>query len=387
MNKTKMILAGTGGAIGLIVLVLAFLVWQAFSAKTAAIEGDDEEGTDGLETVEARAQTLSRKPVYPCAASVSAIAENQKLIDEWRKEGLSLAARGDKVFPKTTPAQFKTDLVADAKRLMDLPGAAQGKLAKPDFAFGPFRNYIAEGKMPAENELAELQRRWDDVVTVTELLVTNGVSELLDVGYAAVKGDQGSGIGDQERKGKARKGVGNNKAKKGVSKGSDPSSLIPDPSSHSYVFTFSARPSAFIRTINALESCERFVTVDTFTFVRPTDVIADAFGGDEKKAEAQSSGRRGRRGRRGGGEQADVTAPRSEGAAGTEKGKNRIVTDPLLDAPLTVTLALTVHDFRSLEDGDTVPDAPRVAGAGQPDAVTAPRSEGTAGTVQKGASK
>ena len=44
MNKTKMILAGTGGAIGLVVLVLAFLVWQAFSAKTAAIEGDDEEG-------------------------------------------------------------------------------------------------------------------------------------------------------------------------------------------------------------------------------------------------------------------------------------------------------------------------------------------------------
>ena len=72
MNKTKMILAGIGGAAGLAVLVLAFLVWQAFSAKTAAIEGDDEEGIDGLETVESRAQGLSRKPVYPCAKSVDA---------------------------------------------------------------------------------------------------------------------------------------------------------------------------------------------------------------------------------------------------------------------------------------------------------------------------
>ena len=363
MNKTKMILAGTGGAIGFVTLVLAFLVWQAFSAKTAAIEGDDEEGTDGLETVEARAQTLSRKPVYPCAASLTAIADNQKLIDEWSKEGLALAARGDKVFPKTTPAQFKTDLVAEAKRLMDLPGAVQGKLAKPDFAFGPFRNYIAEGKMPAENELAELQRRWDDVATVTEILATNGITELADVQFAAAKKDE------QETKNEGRGAKKTGQRTK--DKGQGPMSDVRCPSSFSYVVTFAARPAAFIRTINALESCERFVTVDSFSFVRPADVIAEAFGGDEKKAEAQASGRRGRRGRRG----VRRPAPVAESGDGTEKaaGKNRIVTDPLLDAPMTVTLTLTVHDFRSLEENDTVPDAPRVAGA--------------AATVKKGASK
>ena len=273
MNKTKMILAGIGGAAGLVVLVLAFLVWQAFSAKTAAIEGDDEEGVDGLETVEARAQSLSRKPVYPCAASVSAIAENQGKIDEWCKEGLALAARGDKVFPKTTPAQFKTDLVADAKRLMDLPGAVQGKLAKPDFAFGPFRNYIAEGKMPAEAELAELQRRWDDVVTVTELLVTNGVVELVDVQFAAAKKDEANEAKDKRNARDKRKGSANSK----------PQNLKTSSTSFSYVFTFAARPAAFIRTVNALESCERFVTVDSFSFARPTDVLAEALGGDEKK--------------------------------------------------------------------------------------------------------
>ena len=350
MNKTKMILAGTGGAIGLVVLVLAFLVWQAFSAKTAAIEGDDEEGTDGLETVEARAQSMSRKPVYPCAASLSAIAANQKAVDDWCKEGLSLAAQGDKVFSKTTPAQFKTDLVADARRLADLPGKAGGKLVKPDFAFGPFKDYIVEGKMPSETELMELQRKWDDVATVTELLSTNGISELVDVGFANVNRDQGSGIRDQEKNGKAKKGMGNKKMK-GVTKGSDPCSLIPDPSSHSYAFTFTAKPAAFIRTLNVLESCERFITVDDFSFVRSSDVIAESLGGDEKKAsETQASGRRGRRGRRG-----DVDAASSprdltrQDAASTE-GRNRIVTDPLLDAPMTVTMTVTVHDFRSLEE-------------------------------------
>ena len=381
MNKTKMILAGTGGAIGLVVLVLGFLVWQAFSAKTAAIEGDDEEGTDGLETVEARAQSMSRKPVYPCAASLSAIAANQKAVDDWRKDGLSLAARGDKVFPKTTPAQFKTDLVADARRLAELPGKANGKLVKPDFAFGPFKDYIVEGKMPAEAELGELQRKWDDVATVTELLVTNGIAELVDVQFkAAAKKDEPETKSDG--RGEKKKG------QKTKDKGQRPMSDVPSPLSFSYVFTFAAKPAAFIRTLNALESCERFITVDDFSFVRPGDVIAESLGGDEKKAaEAQASGgRRGRRGRRGG-EQPDATAPRGEDAAGTVNGRNRIVTDPLLDAPMTVTMTVTVHDFRSLEEEATVPDAPRVAGVGKRGAVTAPRGEGAAGTVKKGASK
>ena len=341
MNKTKMILAGTGGAIGLVVLVLAFLVWQAFSAKTAAIEGDDEEGTDGLETVEARAQSMSRKTVYPCAASLSAIAANQKAVDDWCKEGLSLAARGDKVFTKTTPAQFKTDLVADARRLADLPGKAGGKLVKPDFAFGPFKDYIVEGKMPSETELGELQRKWDDVATVTELLSTNGIAELVDVQFAAAKTVESADAKDKRGKG--------GKRDKRMSPQVAPATRV-SPVASSTVFSFSAKPAAFIRTLNALESCERFITVDDFSFVRPSDVIAESLGGEEKKAsETQASGRRGRRGRRGGDA---VAAPVAEGGDGTEKaeGRNRIVTDPLLDAPMTVTMTVTVHDFRSLEE-------------------------------------
>ena len=343
MNKTKMILAGTGGAIGLIVLVLGFLVWQAFSAKTAAIEGDDEEGTDGLETVEARARTLSRKPVYPSAASVSAIEANQKAVDDWCKEGLKLAACGDKVFEKTTAPKFKAFLVADAHRIAGLSGGVGGKLVKPDFAFGPFKDYIAEGKMPTEAELANLQRQWDDVATIAEMLSTNDVVELVDVQFAVAKpaADAGRETEDTRRK------VG----KKNKVKAKEDKDLPHEPRSFSYVFTFAARPSAFVKVLNNLVSCERFITVDSFSFTRPADVIAEALGGDEKKAaEAQGAGgRRGRRGRRGGA----AEAPASK-LAGTEEGaaasKNGVVTDPTLDAPLTVMLKVTVRDFRSLEE-------------------------------------
>ena len=346
MNKTKMILAGTGGAAGLVVLVLAFLVWQAFSAKTAAIEGDDEEGTDGLETVESRAQSLSRKPIYPCAASVAAIEQNQESVDAWSKDGLSLAVRGDRTFPRTTPAQFKTDLVRDAKRLMALPGGVLGKLVKPDFAFGPFKDYIVEGKMPSDAELAELQRKWDDVVTITEMLSTNGVVELVDIGFANVNRDQGTGKREQEKKGTGKREQG--KGKKSSS--SESSSLILHPSSYSYVFTFAARPAAFVRALNDLEQCERFITVDGFSFVRPGDVIAETLGGDEKAAADQASGgRRGRRGRR-----AEAVQAAASGASGKDSAspstKNGVVTDPVQDAPMTVTMTVSVHDFRSLEE-------------------------------------
>ena len=340
MNKTKMILAGIGGAAGLAVLVLVFLVWQAFSAKTAAIEGDYEERIDGLETVEARAQGLSRKPVYPCAKSVDAISANQAAIDDWCKEGLKLAVRGDKVFEKTTAPKFKAFLVADAHRIAGLPGGVGGKLVKPGFAFGPFKDYIVEGKMPAETDLGTLQRQWDDVATIAEMLSTNGVSELVDVQFAVAKKDEGPEAKD------ARRAKAGQKTK---NKGQRPLSDVRSPLSFSYVFTFAAKPAAFIRTLNELEAVERFITVDSFTFTRPVDVIAAALGGDDKKsAEAPGAGRRGRRGRRGA-EQSDATAPRGEDAAGTVKDKNGFVTDPLKDDPLTVTMTVTVHDFRSLE--------------------------------------
>ena len=35
-----------------------------------------------------------------------------------------------------------------------------------------------------------------------------------------------------------------------------------------------------------------------------------------------------------------------------DEAKSGIVTDPQLDAPLAVTMRVTVHDFRSLEDAD-----------------------------------
>ena len=330
MNKTKMILAGTGGVIGLAVLVMAYLTWSAFSAKTAALEGDEDEGTDGLETVMNKAESLSRltpnHPVYPCQESLKAIASNQSAIVDWKAEATKLVTRGDRVFPKTTPPAFKTFIVTDAKRLAMLPGTVSGALVKPDFAFGPFREYIVEGKMPAEAQLPELQRRWDDVATVVELLSQSGVAELTDVQFKGAE---------------AKAEETNAKGKKKGTKSSQKAAPAADgPQSYSYVFTFATKPAGFAKILNALVVSERFISVDGFTFSRAKDALAEALGGEEKKEAAAAAG--GRRGRRRGAVVQEKKDEKKEASSG-------IVTDPLLEEPVTVTLTATVYDFRSLE--------------------------------------
>ena len=337
MSKNRVILAVIGGVIAIAVLVAAFLTWQAYSAKVAARDGDEEEGTDGLETVVGRAQTLSRKPIYPCKESVEALKADAETLSDWRTEALRFAARGDRPVEKTTTAAFKTFIVSDAKRIAALKGAVNGSLVKPDFAFGPFKDYIAEGKMPPEAQLTEIQRRWDDVATIAETLAACGVDELTDVAFrddAAAKE-----AAEKENATKNRRARGGQKAAKKES--------TVRPSAYGYTFAFQARPAALVKVVNALTTCERFVVVDSLTFDRTRDVFAEALGGDEKKsAEAQHVGRRGRRrGGRGG----DDAAAFAQAAIAESAAKEGIVTDPAADAPFAARMSVTVYDFRTLE--------------------------------------
>ena len=328
MNKNRMILAVTGGIIGFAVLATAYLTWCAWSAKTAAVEGDDD--SDGLDAVVAKAQQLSRSSVYPCVESEKAIKGDIEVLGEWLSESRRLAARGERVYEKTTPPAFKAFLVRDAKRLKALPGSAAGVLAKPDFAFGPFKGYVSDGDMPSEAQLAELQRRWDDIVVVTETLADCGIGELTDVQFKA----------SEKKTEEAAKDRGNRRKPNKKKQAKEVASPV---SSYSYIFSFTARPAALVKVVNAFETCERFVSVDDFTFRREKDAILESIGGDEKKGESASGG--GRRRRRGG-------APSPLVEESKDDAKSGIVTDPMADSPFVVTMTVTIHDFRSLEGGD-----------------------------------
>lgn len=329
MNKTKMMLTATAGAMALVVLVMAFFTWDAFSSRTAALEGDEAEGTEGLNGVMMRAQTLSRKSVYPCAASLKAIESNTVAVAEWRKEAGKLCSRGDRTYEKTTPAALKETLRKDAERLAHLPGAAGGRLVKEDFDFGPFKDYISGGKLPSEAEAPELQRRWDDVATVVEMLAQSGIAELTGVQFAKAEPTVVQ-LKDKQRK----KPAPRRPSRKAEAEPKQGDAVV-----HTYVISFAAKPAAFVRAMNAFVTCERFVTVEDFSFSRAKDAVAEALGAEDRQTKTTASGTSRRRRR-----------PLAESREEENKPKSNVVTDPQLDAPVNFSLTVSVRDCRSLEE-------------------------------------
>ena len=335
MNKSKIVLASVGGVVLVASLALAYMTWSAYSEKAERVEEFD----DAVST----AGRLASLPVYPGPAGVKAYKDNADGYASWREEALKLASAGDRKFEPTSPAAFKTFLVEDARRLSDLPGGVDGKLVKSDFSFG-FKDYITGGVLPRQEDLARLQREWNDVATIVEKLAEAGALEVVDVALKAADAQpaQPQGV------------VRGKKSKKGGDEDEGPAQDVTR-----FTVSFLARPAAIVAAANAFVGCERFVTVEGFAFERTKDDLVDVIGGDAGKKDDQqaSSGRRGRRGRRGrgGDEAAQEAAPEAEGGA----KKSGLVTDPLKASPFKVTMKFAVYDFRSAGD------APAAAEAGE----------------------
>lgn len=339
MNKSKIVLAATGGVIGVATLAAAFLAWQSWSAVSEARDGGDS--GEGLDSVLSRASTLSRKDVYPCAESVKAIEANREKFEEWKEEAGRLVAEGDRSFDtNVTAAAFKEQLLFDAKRISALPGTADGAIVKPGFAFGTFREYILDGKLPPEAQLQKLQRQWDDVVFIFETLANAGVGEVTGLEIAAASAAPAPEQQEPRKGQKKPKRAGKSaKSAKGP-----PKDIV-----ENYTVQFTSSPDAFVRAVNEFSVTNRFVVVEDFSFTRARDDIKEALSVQpEKKDAPDASPSRRRRARRGEAEkeQAQVESARD---AAIRKG---VVFDPAIATPLSVVLKLSVRDFGTLLGGD-----------------------------------
>lgn len=329
MNRTKTILAAVGGVTFVAVAAAGYFAWSRQAAKTAALEGDDE-GAVGLEEVLEKANRLSRKPVYPGAESIKALAEARESLVAWKDEAFAFASRGDRKIQPTTDAAFKAFIVGDARRLLTLPAGEDRKTLDAAFDFGPFKPYISEGKMPEQATLSELQRKWDDVVTIIETLSASGIEKITAVSVKAA-------VQPQVEETKPKKG----KKPKKASKLPDPSAS--QPLSYTYVVACKARPAAFVKALNALATSERFMSVEDLSLRREKDTLAEGLGAEKKdEAAAPTSGRRRRRSSF---EQEEKVEEKK-----AEESLYTVITDPATDLPLDVQLTVTVYDFRSLEE-------------------------------------
>jgi len=326
MNKSQIILAAIGGTAVVGALALGYFIWDASSAKDARVEA--------LEGGVTSAKNIIKKlPVKPEKASLAVYKDNCKAYDDWRADAEKIAAQGDLVYENTTPAVFKTTIVAEARKIGEMPGCFDGKLVKPDFHFG-FKDYITGGALPPGDaaSLKRLQREWDDVSSVLRTIAEcGGVSagiEDVKMGKAKVAAVEAE---EQPTANKKRK---NKKAKKVAAE--EEVEAAQGPAITSFTVEFKTRPSGLVKALNAFATGSRFVVVDSCTFVRERDELAEALGGDAKSAE-QTSGRS-RRGRK-----------QKEAAEQKEEVKSGFVTDPAHASPLKVTMAFSVYDFGTLE--------------------------------------
>lgn len=326
MSKTKITLAAIGGVSGVAVIAAGVFAWLQISARTAAIEGDDE-GTAGLETVQAKADSLLRQAVRPCEESVKELVAARDEIQAWREETFRAVARGDRAISNLTDAAFKEFLIQDAKRLLALPEGTTNKTLDASFEFGPFKPYIAEGKMPEADVLRKLQRNWDDFALIVETLSGCGVVRVTSLDFAKV-----DAATEDDRPAKGKK---NKKSKKTAA---EPTFK---PATFTYIVTCQTRAAAFVKALNAFQTIDRFVVVDDFVIRRGKDSLAEALGGD-KKDEAASASRRGRR--RGTARVEEVEEKKADDTGIV------IITDPQRDAPFEAVLTLTIHDFKSQEE-------------------------------------
>ena len=229
-------------------------------------------------------------------------------------------------------AAFKQKLVDEARALSSLPGGVEGKIVKPDFAFG-FPDFVTGDKIPEKEKLPQLQRQWADIRTIVESLAGCGIVEIARIEPILAKQPQ---AGEQPKDAK--------KPKKRKKKGAEEEK--PAYTEEKYVVEFRTRPAALVKAVNALATCERFIVVEALDFSREGDTIGKALGeGDKRGAGAEQQSSRPRRRRRGAAEaEFGADAAEQEGAANADKG---IVNDPAKEDPFLVRASIATYDFGS----------------------------------------
>ena len=302
MNPEKIKMIGYV-SLGLWVVLAGGLGYLAYDASSSRTEAEAT-----LEEENSAFNRFNNAPVFPSATSIASVKSNEMAWSIWYDTAFSLAQRGDKEIPLETPPVFKQRLQSTVRRLQALSGEVSGKLSQPTFYFG-FDKFLGEADaLPQSAEIPVLAAQLDFIEGFAEMLAEAGVMEM-----------------------KSLVCVPQNPEDTECARHLD------------YKVTFASRPAGIVRTINALATSTRFVSIDGFSFKETGDSITPRLSSDGKKDEA-SGGRRGRRGRRG--------AAVEEEKVDDSRKENRVVTDPSANAVFDVSMTVKVYDFRTPPETD-----------------------------------
>ena len=196
MTKQQKLGACFGGAVGVVALALGWFLYSAYAEHQAAVEGDPEEGLEGLVGAkEKNAGYYATSNPFPSAEAIALVKSNEAAYAAWKADALDLASRGDcpPVPPRLGGTVFKNRLFEQVSRMKKLPGGAMGRICAPTFLFG-FDQYLGEsGGTPEKADLPRLYVQLATITNVVDILAKSGVLEVRAFDRLAAKEESDEG--------------------------------------------------------------------------------------------------------------------------------------------------------------------------------------------------
>ena len=321
MTKQQKLGACFGGAVGVIALALGWFLYSAYAEHQAAVEGDPEEGMEGLVGAkEKNAGYYATSNPFPSDGAIALVKSNEVAYAAWKADALDLASRGDcpPVPPRLGGTVFKNLLFEQVTRMKKLPGGAMGRICTPTFLFG-FDQYLSEsGRTPEKADLPRLYVQLTTITNVVDILAKSGVLEVRAFERLAAK--------EESDEGNARNARQRNKPKGKGTKGEVEDGA---PKRYDYRLEYTARASAFVKVLNGFAKSPRFYVVSDFGFEREGDSLKARL---DRSPSAQGG-------------------PKARGGWGRDREKKEqevesgFVTNPETDSPFLVHMKLSVYDF------------------------------------------
>ena len=349
MTKQQKLGVCLGGAFGLCAIALGWFFYSAYADYQAALEGDEEEGTKGLNAAkEENNRYYAQSNPFPSAEAIACVKSNEAAYAAWKAEALERAAQGDcpPSPPGLAPTVFKNTLYEQVTKMQKLPGGVVGHICSPTFQFG-FDQYLGEaGGTPEQKDIPKLYAQLATITNVVDLFAKSGVLEVRAFERLEAKEEADEG-GARNARGRSAGGKG--KAAKGEA-------AAEGPKRHDFRLEYIVRASGFVKVLNGLAKSPRFYVVSDFGFEHEGESLKarlDRMASSSASGEASSRGRRRREREKG----------EQEDASGGS------VANPETDTPILVRMKLSVYDFGT--------------GGARADADKAEQAEGTPAPSKK----
>lgn len=320
-SKNKAIFSSLGGIFVAGAGILGWMLWDKLAFA--------DEAAQELASEESKYTGHSTAKVFPCKASLDSIKTNRQSYIEWYDASIKAVSAADKAPSTETPAAFKQRLTQAVANMKSLEGGLEGRIASQTFLFG-FDKYLGENTtMPPDKDVPRLAAELDTIVHIVNLL---SESEIVEVRKIDRLNDVVENAEPVQQAGRRRP------AKKKATETEGPKTTV-----LKYNLEFTTRPIGLVEVLNRLSSDPNFITITDFSMRDTSDTIVEKFSASDsaKAMQAQGSSRR----RRSNMAAAFGLAPAAEQKKEEPKLAHRLVTDPESDAPIYVTMTLTVTDF------------------------------------------